>query len=83
MNGGCLCGAVRYKCDAQPIYQLYCHCRDCQRASGSAFAPVIFFRTEDFSIAGEVTYYQSKGSSGKRHKPRLLSQVWISAIWIS
>lgn len=65
MVGGCLCGAVRYKSNSAPVYQLYCHCRDCQRASGSASAPIIFFPSQGFSIEGEVTDYASKGSSGK------------------
>ena len=65
MNGGCLCGTVRYKSDVAPVYQLYCHCRDCQKVSGSASAPIIFFPSQGLSIEGEVTYYESKGSSGK------------------
>jgi hypothetical protein len=37
-HGGCTCGSVRYTCSERPLAQLICHCRDCQRASGSAFA---------------------------------------------
>ena len=65
MNGGCLCGAVRYRSDAAPLYQVYCHCRDCQKASGSANAPIIFFNEASFTVEGEVRYFTSKGSSGK------------------
>jgi hypothetical protein len=65
MNGGCLCGAVRYCSDAAPLYQVYCHCRDCQKASGSANAPIIFFNEASLTVEGEVRYYTSKGSSGK------------------
>jgi hypothetical protein len=38
LEGGCLCGAVRYRIDAAPDHAGYCHCRMCQRATG---APVV------------------------------------------
>ena len=38
MEGGCHCGAVRYRITADPIYVNACHCRDCQKLTGSAFA---------------------------------------------
>ena len=41
MAGGCACGAIRYSCTAEPIFSLNCHCRDCQRESGSAFVAVL------------------------------------------
>jgi hypothetical protein len=31
-TGGCMCGAIRYECNADPIAKAYCYCRDCQRA---------------------------------------------------
>ena len=65
MNGGCLCGAVRYRSDAAPVFQLYCHCRDCQKASGSASAPILFFPEAGLTVEGEVRYFASQGSSGK------------------
>ncbi len=37
-EGGCACGAVRYKLTAEPLIVHACHCRDCQRLSGGAFA---------------------------------------------
>lgn len=37
-EGGCLCGRLRYRLTAPPIVVNCCHCRDCQRLSGSAFA---------------------------------------------
>ena len=38
MQGGCTCGGVRYELDSEPMFVHCCHCRWCQRESGSAFA---------------------------------------------
>jgi hypothetical protein len=63
-SGGCICGAVRYECTADPIAMGNCHCRDCQRATGSAFAAAILVPTSTVNIAGEVKYYEVTGDSG-------------------
>ncbi len=36
-GGGCACGAVRYRLESRPMFVHCCHCRDCQRQTGSAF----------------------------------------------
>jgi hypothetical protein len=36
-EGGCACGAVRYRLASGPLFTHCCHCRDCQRQTGSAF----------------------------------------------
>jgi hypothetical protein len=42
LEGGCLCGAVRYRIGAEPDHAGFCHCRMCQRAAG---APVLAWLT--------------------------------------
>lgn len=37
LRGGCQCGEVRYECGAEPTALFVCHCRECQKQSGSAF----------------------------------------------
>jgi hypothetical protein len=37
LEGGCFCGAVRYRLKSPPMFVNCCHCRDCQRQTGSAF----------------------------------------------
>ena len=52
--GGCLCGAVRYSYHARPRTLIACHCRDCQKASGSAHAANILVPEAQFQWrAGE------------------------------
>lgn len=38
LEGGCTCGAVRYRIDRPPMMVHCCHCRWCQRETGTAFA---------------------------------------------
>ncbi len=65
INGGCSCGKVRFSSDADPTFVAVCHCRACQRASGSAFAVIVALPADALTIAGEVTTYDSTGDSGK------------------
>jgi len=64
LTGGCMCGAVRYECSAEPVMTANCHCRDCQRATGSAYASVFLVPRNAVKITGEVKYYDVKGDSG-------------------
>jgi hypothetical protein len=37
LEGGCFCGAIRYRIDSNPRRVTHCHCRHCRRTSGAAF----------------------------------------------
>ncbi|HTT75781.1 MAG TPA: GFA family protein [Candidatus Binataceae bacterium] len=67
-KGGCLCGAVRYECSADPVFMGNCHCRDCQQLSGSAYAAAIGVPRSALKITGDVKYYESKADSGNMAK---------------
>ena len=65
-TGGCLCGAVRYDCAEAPLMMGTCHCRDCQRNSGSAFATLMIFKKDTISVTGQgMAHYTQSGGSGK------------------
>jgi hypothetical protein len=58
--GGCLCGAIRYEIDDVNDFQAICHCRMCQRASGSAFIGVRFVPGPSFRLTkGETRCFPS------------------------
>ena len=55
-EGGCFCGAVRYRIQGPPTYAGNCHCRDCQRAVGASFVTWIGAKPKDFEVTeGEIT----------------------------
>ena len=65
MKGGCLCGAVRYEAEAEPIFVRACHCKECQRFTGSAFVTAVAVPREAIRITGNMrTYTQPGGTSG-------------------
>lgn len=65
MEGGCLCGAIRYVCKGTPVLEGNCHCRDCQKSSGGPYAPTLFFPVNSIEIRGDVKYFESIGGSGQ------------------
>jgi hypothetical protein len=64
-TGGCACGAIRYECTAEPLYMGNCHCRDCQRATGSAYFAAVGMSDTAFRLtAGTPTWYEKLADSG-------------------
>jgi len=54
LEGGCSCGAVRYRLLSSPLFVHCCHCRSCQRQTGSAFVINLLIETDRVEIlAGE------------------------------
>jgi hypothetical protein len=46
MEGGCSCGAIRYRLTSGPLFVHCCHCLNCQRQTGSAFVINLLIETE-------------------------------------
>ncbi len=63
-TGKCLCGAVSYTINAEPLATGQCHCKDCQRASGTGHMSLAFFKAEDVDIKGEFASFAVTADSG-------------------
>ena len=63
-TGHCLCGAVKFTIKAAPVGMGQCHCKDCQRASGTGHMSLARFKKEDVTIQGETRSYASTADSG-------------------
>jgi hypothetical protein len=50
LEGGCACGAVRYRLGSAPMFVHCCHCRDCQRQTGSAFVINALIETDRITL---------------------------------
>lgn len=67
LEGGCLCGAVRYRVTKAPLDSGYCHCRMCQKTSGAPLQASAEFPVEGFVVTkGEPKAYRSS-ALGVRH----------------
>ncbi|WP_180899996.1 GFA family protein [Martelella soudanensis] len=64
LEGGCQCGALRYRVSGMPLTFYLCHCRNCQRQSGSAFGESLMLRCEDLTIDGAQEVRWTAGGSG-------------------
>lgn len=59
VQGGCRCGAVRYRAEGEPQHVAICHCNDCRRSSGAPMVVWAMFPQDRIRIEGEVTSYVS------------------------
>jgi hypothetical protein len=62
----CRCGQLQAICASEPVRISVCHCLDCQRRSGSAFAVQARFSDEHVRLAGETREWSVVGENGKR-----------------
>lgn len=66
-TGQCVCGAVRYACAGEPERVTVCHCRWCQRRTGTAFGTEVVFQEGNITFSGLVpaSYRHTSDESGR------------------
>jgi len=66
VEGGCLCGAVRYRYSGEVLRHAVCHCRDCQRVTGSAFHCGVVVEKKGFTVTrGRMRVHRAIVDSGR------------------
>ncbi len=70
LAGGCLCGAVRYSADTEPLRVVVCHCKNCQKQAGTAFSVVVAIKADALTLVGETGEFVDTGDSGNEVRRR-------------
>lgn len=66
LEGGCQCGHVRYSIISAPLRLNICHCKDCQRQSGSAFGMSLVINPDSFRLeSGQLKEFEMQAESGR------------------
>lgn len=66
LNGGCLCGSIRYRITGAPLFVSQCFCRDCQLATGTGHTTIVGVHCDNLAVTGEPAIYSSEGETGGR-----------------
>jgi hypothetical protein len=66
LAGRCACGAVTFRLEGEPGFQMICKCRDCQRFSGTGHAALVIAQRDQATIEGELRFYPAEGGEGSR-----------------
>lgn len=80
MQGGCTCGAVRYRMTEPPMFVNCCHCSWCQRETGSAFALNAIIETDRLEVTGKVEAVMLPSASGKGQELLRCAECGV-ALW--
>ncbi|MBO9581596.1 MAG: GFA family protein [Sphingobium sp.] len=64
LEGGCLCGAIRYEIDGPLLFVSQCCCKDCQKATGTGHTTIIGIHKSQLHLQGAPTTYTNAGDTG-------------------
>jgi hypothetical protein len=84
LDGRCLCGAVSYTSDAEPLFCAICHCTNCQRQTGTSFSIVVAVPEDGFQVTGELSEHATIGDDhGQPTRRRFCGQCGSPIVTVS
>ena len=79
-RGRCLCGAISYEIDGEPVIVAHCHCTDCQRLSGAGHTTGAMFPADQVRVRGDASEFRLESAAGsvvtRTFCPRCGSQLF-------
>jgi hypothetical protein len=79
ITGRCLCGRIRYRANAEPLWQMHCHCESCRRATASGFTSFFAIADGHWQWTGDApSIYQSSPGVERRFCPTCGTQMSYS-----
>lgn len=80
-EGGCQCGALRFRTTGQPVKAAVCHCRYCQTRTGSAFGVSAYFPRAAVQLSGEAKDYSFTTESGRSFTTHFCPTCGSNVLW--
>ena len=81
-EAGCSCGQLSITAEGDPVKISACHCRACQRRTGSAFGVAVFFDREKVAASGASNSYTRLGNSGRSIDFRFCPACGSTVFWM-
>jgi hypothetical protein len=77
----CCCGALNVEAEGEPIAVIACHCRECQRRTGSPFGVGAYFDKRQIRASGRSRVYQRDGQEGRKLQIHFCPNCGTSLYW--
>ncbi|TAX62911.1 GFA family protein [Rhizobium ruizarguesonis] len=78
----CSCGQLSITTDGEPVKISACHCRACQRRTGSAFGVAVFFHADQMEMSGASSSYVRSGDSGRSIEFKFCPECGSTVFWM-
>ncbi len=80
-TGSCCCGQLNVHCSGEPALVSLCHCKACQRRTGSTYGIAVFFDADRVSIEGDCATYIREGASGQKVRFQFCPNCGSTVFW--
>jgi len=77
-QGSCRCGLISAESSGEPVWQSYCHCRDCRKQTGAPVMAFVGFRKDDLTWFGEPKTWRGAGGMMRSFCEHCGSQIGYS-----